>query len=49
MDFYKIIVEKTEGPRSKTDYIIYPDFLYMTSTDIVIKGGTFFAFWNGIL
>lgn len=47
MDFYKIIVEKTEGPRSKTDYIIYPDFLYMTSTDIVIKGGTFFAFWNG--
>lgn len=47
MDFYKIIVERTQDPRSKQDYVIYPDFKYRNVTDLVVKGGVFYAFWNG--
>ena len=46
MDFYKIIA--TEGGRkNKEDYVISPDFTYGAITDLICKGGNFYAYWNG--
>lgn len=47
MDFYKIVTERTNDNRAKQDYIIYPDFSYKRVTDLIVKGGVFYAFWNG--
>lgn len=43
MDFYKII-PKDYGSRAKQDYVIEPDFTYITK-DLVCKGGTLYGYW----
>lgn len=41
-DFYKINVEV-----QRKSVLIYPDFLYKRSSDLMIKGGDFYAVWDG--
>lgn len=48
MDFYKIVVEKTKDQRAKQDWLVSVDFTYKRTTDLIVKGGDFFAFWNGV-
>lgn len=43
MDFYKIM-PKNFGSRAKQDYVIEPDFLYITK-DLVCKGGSLYGYW----
>lgn len=43
MDFYKI-TSKNFGSRAKQDYIIEPDFTYITK-DLVCKGGSLYGYW----
>lgn len=43
MDFYTI-VSKSFGSRAKQDYIITPEFNYLTN-DLVCKGGAMYAYW----
>lgn len=46
MDFYEIKNKKLKSNNRSTDSVIYPDFLYVDTKDIVCKGGTMYAFWN---
>lgn len=43
MDFYKIVA-KSFGSRAKQDYVIEPDFVYITK-DLVCKGGSLYGYW----
>ena len=43
MDFYKIS-PKNYGNRAKQDYVIEPDFTYITK-DLVCKGGSLYGYW----
>lgn len=43
MDFYTITA-KTFGSRAKQDYIVAPEFMYLTE-DLVCKGGGMYAYW----
>jgi hypothetical protein len=43
MDFYDITT-KSFGQRAKSDFIIAPEFSYLTK-DLVCKGGAMYAFW----
>lgn len=43
MDFYKIM-PKSFGNRAKQDYVIEPDFVYITQ-DLVCKGGSLYGYW----
>lgn len=43
MDFYKIN-PKNYGSRAKQDYVIEPDFTYITK-DLVCKGGALYGYW----
>lgn len=43
MDFYKI-TSKNFGSRAKQDYVIEPDFTYITK-DLVCKGGSLYGYW----
>lgn len=43
MDFYKI-TPKNYGSRAKQDYVIEPDFTYITK-DLVCKGGRMYGYW----
>ena len=43
MDFYTI-VSKSFGSRAKQDYVIVPEFNYL-SNDLVCKGGAMYAYW----
>lgn len=45
MDFYKINVKKSKSNNAIADYIVYPDFLYINSNDLICKGGEMYAFW----
>lgn len=47
MDFYKIIKAPPASKGSKYDWEMYPDFTYKRTTDLIVKGGVFDAFWNG--
>lgn len=47
MDFYKIIKAPPSSKNSKYDWEMYPDFTYKRTTDLIVKGGVFDAFWNG--
>lgn len=47
MDFYKIIVKRTPDNRAAQDYVIYPEFRHINIKDLVVKGGVFFAYWDG--
>lgn len=43
MDFYKIM-PKNYGSRAKQDYVVEPDFVYITK-DLVCKGGSLYGYW----
>lgn len=43
MDFYKITAKRF-GNRAKNDYVIEPDFVYITK-DLVCKGGSLYGYW----
>lgn len=43
MDFYNITA-KRYGNRAKQDYVIEPDFVYITK-DLVCKGGSLYGYW----
>lgn len=43
MDFYQVVARKFSN-RAKQDYIIEPDFLYI-SRDLVCKGGVVYSYW----
>lgn len=48
MDFYDIVVSEQTSNNRKADYVIFPDFIYHNTQDIVCKGGELYAFWcNG--
>ena len=47
MDFYKTLHERVKKPNSDIDYNVWPDFKYSNSRDLVVKGGDFYAFWDG--
>ena len=44
MDFYNLTA-KNFGSRAKNDYVIEPEFLYITK-DLVCKGGSMYGFWH---
>lgn len=44
VDFYNIVV-KSFGTRAKQDYIVEPDFNYITK-DLVCKGGSLYGYWH---
>lgn len=51
-DFFNIVVEELSGPNRKADIIISVDFSYLNNKgmdveDIIVKGGTFYAMWDG--
>lgn len=43
MDFYNITI-KSFGQRAKSDYVITPEFTYITD-DLICKGGSMYAYW----
>lgn len=43
MDFYNITT-KSFGQRAKQDYIVAPEFTYITD-DLICKGGSMYAYW----
>lgn len=43
MDFYNITA-KNFGNRAKNDYVVEPDFKYLTK-DLVCKGGSLYGYW----
>jgi len=43
MDFYEV-VPKSFGSRAKQDYVVTPEFSYLTD-DLVCKGGAMYAYW----
>lgn len=47
MDFYEIRSKRLRSNNREADIIIYPDFLYVDSQDLVCKGGEMYAFWDG--
>ena len=47
MDFYKTLEERVTNRNSPNDYIVWPDFKYARSKDLVVKGGDFYAYWDG--
>ena len=51
-DLFNVTVEELTGPNRKADAIVSADFTYLNNKgedvrDIVVKGGTFYAMWNG--
>lgn len=44
MDFYKIAATSF-GSRAKQDYVVKPDFTYITQ-DLVCKGGAVYGYWH---
>lgn len=49
MDFYEIKYKKLKSHNRSADGEISPDFLHVETKDIVCKGGTMYAFWNGTM
>ena len=47
MDFYKTLDERVTNRNASSDYVVWPDFKYAGAKDIVVKGGDFYAYWNG--
>lgn len=47
MDFYEVKTKRLRSNNREADFIIYPDFLYTDSQDLVCKGGDMYAFWDG--
>lgn len=47
MDFYEIKCKKLKSNNRSSDAVIFPDFLYTDSKDLVCKGGAMYAFWDG--
>ena len=46
-DFLDVTVEQNFSNNRVYDYVISPDFLFGDIKDLVIKGSSFFAFWDG--
>lgn len=51
-DFFNITVEELTGPNRKADAVVSADFTYLDNQggdvqDIVVKGGAFYAMWDG--
>lgn len=46
MDFYTISVKENRSNNRSTDFTIFPTFM-LDSKDLVCKGGSMYAFWNG--
>ena len=51
-DFFNITVEELSGPNRKADAVVSADFTYLDNQgadvqDIVVKGGAFYAMWDG--
>lgn len=47
MDFVDIKSIHKRGNNRKTDILIQPGFLHGDIKDLVVRGGAFYAFWNG--
>lgn len=47
MDFFKTLEERVTTRNASSDYVIWPDFKFAGSKDLVAKGGDFYAYWNG--
>ena len=47
MDFYEICVKKRKDPRSEFNYVIEPVFNYQHTSNIIAKGSSFYAYWDG--
>ncbi len=47
MDFYEIKCKKLKSNNKTSDAVIFPDFLYVDTKDLVCKGGAMYAFWDG--
>lgn len=46
MDFYKIMQRTIKKGERKGDVEIYPDFRICRSSDLMIRGGAFYAIWD---
>jgi hypothetical protein len=46
MDFYKIRVKEIENGPRKGELELYPDFIVGRSSDLMVRGGKFYAIWD---
>lgn len=46
MDFYKIRTREIEKGPKKGSFEIYPDFVVARSTDLMVRGRSFYAIWD---
>lgn len=47
MDFLDVTVKKFTSNNRSCDYEVSPDFIFGDTKDLVVKGGKFYAYWNG--
>ena len=47
MDFVEVDTVPDTNRQSDADFNVRPEFLYAGIKDLVIRGGAFYAFWNG--
>lgn len=47
MDFLDVTVKKFYSNNRSCDYEVSPDFIFGDAKDLVVKGGKFYAYWNG--
>lgn len=47
MDFLDVTVKKFTSNNRSCDYEVSPDFVFGDAKDLVVKGGKFYAYWNG--
>lgn len=47
MDFLDVTVRKFTSNNRSCDYEVSPDFTFGDAKDLVVKGGKFYAYWNG--
>ena len=47
MDFYTIRTERQRSNNRTADFVVYPEFKHGPVKDLVCKGGSMYAYWNG--
>lgn len=47
MDFLKVVVEPVSTDNKRNQFRVKPDFIYGNTKDLITKGGSFYAFWDG--
>ena len=47
MDFLDVSVKRFTSNNRSCDYEVSPDFVFGDAKDLVVKGGKFYAYWNG--